>query len=131
MYVVIIGPMGSGKTTFATKLHSLLPNFELLLNTEHEVFEWPCYLGKHADPEVAWRIQESMQENHFNQLFGTFLKDKNRNVISDSAFIEHRYYNDAKFMIGRYSQVTHDYLGRKHWELMKLLKKPDLIVSLD
>lgn len=131
-YIAIIGPMGSGKTTLAQELYNRLPDsFDLILNTEHKVFQWDRYLGKHNDPKVAWKIQNSMQQNHFHQIFGTFLENPWRDVISDSGFIEHSYYCAAKYAIGRYSKTKYNMLMSVFRRLNNLLDKPDVTIYVD
>lgn len=128
IYIAVIGPMGSGKTTLATKLSQRL-GFDLLLNTDHEVFDWEQYKGYHDDPAFAPAIQASILNNHFHQIFGCFMKTKNH-TVSDSGFVEHAFYNNTKHRVGKYPFSKWNQLEDHHNKLSQILIDPDLTIRI-
>lgn len=136
MYITIIGPMGSGKTTLAVQLYQkLLQNigtdWGLLKNTDHEVFSWERFKGKHGDDTMQAPIQNAILENHFHNIFGCFLQNKDNKIIADSDFMEHRFYNNMKLKMGRYDEVKWQILDLKHRRLDHFLPFPDITIRLN
>ncbi len=118
--IVIIAPFGSGKTTLASKLGG-----NVLYNTDHTVFDRSEFVGKYE--ELAYEIQVAIMHNHHDLIKSTL---NTRELVMDSGFIEHKFYNQAKYMIGRYSLEKKRIIDRMHSELSKDIPKPDVTIRL-